>query len=128
MFVDMRNLAPPHISHIASFDAVLGDAVCMQTAATTDEALPAFFLHDCPREADMSIHLYSNYLLNLADMEQRLSTKTGEAAFQYIVTTTSPPPEALCKPPFLVLELKPEAEDSVLFRKQFGNVQEDWLQ
>lgn len=101
-------------------EILLGDAVCMYDATTSNSALPAFFLHDCPREADMSIYLYSNYLLQLAAMEDQFTSDGCQAPFQYILTTTSSPPKRLQKKPFLRLTLAPQSDNTMLFKKRFG--------
>jgi len=108
-------------------EILLGDAVCMYDAATSNAVLPAFLLHDCPREADMSINLYSDYLLQLATMEDQLTPDGCQAPFQYILTTTSPPPGRLQKKPFMRLKLDPYSDDTLLFRKRFGIEQKKWM-
>ncbi|MCU7870686.1 MAG: hypothetical protein KZQ98_19515 [Candidatus Thiodiazotropha sp. (ex Lucinoma borealis)] len=124
-FSSRDELRPFHLSMRGGeayrvLEILLGDAVCMYNAATTNSALPAFLLHDCPREADMSIHLYSNYLLQLATMEDQLSPDGCLPPFQYILTTTSPPPNRLQKKQFMRLKLDPCSDDTLLFGKRFG--------
>lgn len=129
-FSSRDELRPFHLSMRGGeayrvLEILLGDAVCMYNAVTTNSALPAFFLHDCPREADMSIHLYSNYLLQLVAIEDKLTSGGGLSPFQYILTTTSPPPGRLQKKPFLRLKLDPSSDDTLLFGKRFGIEQEN---
>ena len=64
----------------------------------------------------MSERLYREFLLMEAEAEQQLGSD-GCVPFQYIVTTASPPPERLRSDPFLVLELRPGAEDGLLFKR-----------
>jgi len=45
---------------------------------------------------------------------------TGQAPFQYILTTTSSPPKRLQKKPFLRLTLSPQSDNTMLFKKRFG--------
>ncbi len=61
---------------------------------------PRFLLHDGPREADMDAELYQRLFL-LAVQIQELYPE-GNAGFQYIITTTEPPPIALQKSPWLM--------------------------
>ena len=54
---------------------------------------PRFLIHDGPREADMAADLYQKLFLLAHELE--LAFGTGTPAFQYIVTTTEPPPADL---------------------------------
>ena len=60
---------------------------------------PRFLMHDSPREADLAASIY----VSLFNAAQELETVNGAApAFQYIVTTTEPPPDALNKRPWVI--------------------------
>jgi len=99
-------------------EVLLGDVTSLLDASTSESSQhPGFAVHDCPREADMSERLYREFLLMVAEAEQQLGSN-GCVPFQYIVTTTSPPPERLRSDPFLVLELRPGAEDGLLFKRR----------
>lgn len=99
-------------------EVLLGDVTCLLDAAvTTGSNHPGFLVHDCPREADMSAGLYKNFLLMLLEADEQLNSQ-GKVAFQYIVTTTSPPPAQLCAAPYLALELQPGADEYLLFKRQ----------
>lgn len=99
-------------------EVLLGDLSCLLDAATSVESHhPGFLVHDCPREADMSAHLYRNFLSVAFEADKQLSDLEG-VPFQYIVTTTSPPPVELSKEPFLVLELQPGRDDALLFKRK----------
>lgn len=99
-------------------EVLLGDIVCMVDAVVnTGSRHPAFLIHDCPREADMGSHLYHDFLEMVREIETHLSHQ-DTSCFQYIVTTTSPPPRTLQKPPYLRLTLKPGADDGLLFGRQ----------
>lgn len=59
---------------------------------------PRFLIHDSPREADLSIDVYHRFFL----LMKRAHESCGDSPnFQYIVTTTEKPPEALRKQPWL---------------------------
>jgi hypothetical protein len=58
---------------------------------------PRFLIHDGPREADMAADLYQKLFLLAHELE--LAFSTGTPSFQYIVTTTEPPPADLQEPP-----------------------------
>lgn len=99
-------------------EVLLGDVACLVDAISSDASVfPAFVVHDCPREADMSTHLYRDYLLLLQNIEAR-TTRGGVAPFQYVLTTTSPPPLALQDGPFLRLQLMPVPDESLLFMRR----------
>ncbi len=99
-------------------EVLLGDITSLLDASTSESSQhPGFAVHDCPREADMSERLYREFLLMVVEAEQQLGSD-GCVPFQYIVTTTSPPPERLRSAPFLVLELRPGAEDGLLFKRR----------
>lgn len=101
-------------------EVLLGDIVCLLDSATSDASHhPGFLVHDCPREADMSELLYREFFLAAAEAAEQLS-EGGVAPFQFIVTTTSSPPEELCRPPYVVLELAPGADEALLFKRQLA--------
>jgi hypothetical protein len=63
---------------------------------------PRLLVHDGPREADMAPGVYGRLFLYAQLLEECF---TGEAGFQYIVTTTTPPPEPIMQEPWLRLTL-----------------------
>lgn len=96
-------------------EVLLGDLTCLLDSGSGDSAFPGFAIHDCPREADMSGGLYENFLL-LAERLQREGF--GEhPPFQYIVTTTTPPP-VFPVDGYLRLELDPSKDDGLLFKQR----------
>lgn len=102
-------------------EVLLGDLTCMLDSANDANAMPGLLIHDCPREADMSIGLYERFLSLVGELEGN-SFADAEPSFQYIVTTTTPPPkglpdEAIC------LTLEPDSEEGLLFRRRFGSGQ-----
>ncbi|HEY0024420.1 MAG TPA: hypothetical protein VGB24_16010 [Longimicrobium sp.] len=76
-------------------------------AAMTDSIqgrgyFPRFLIHDGPREADMAVGVYERLFLYARRLEECFS---GEASFQYILTTTTRPPEQFLHDPWLRLKL-----------------------
>lgn len=62
---------------------------------------PRLLIHDGPREADMASDLYQKMFLLVREVE--LAFGDGHApSFQYIVTTTEPPPDELKTTPWLI--------------------------
>lgn len=99
-------------------EVLLGDIACMLDSAGSASSLPGLVIHDCPREADMSIGLYENFL-SLVSALERDGFKDVEPPFQYIVTTTTPPPTDL-QEGMVRLELDPSSNERILFRRRFG--------
>ncbi|OAI03718.1 hypothetical protein A1353_14315 [Methylomonas methanica] len=98
-------------------EVLLGDLACLLDCADPGSAFPGLLIHDCPREADMSPLLYEKLLSLVQHIEQK--AYGTEAPFQYIVTTTSPPPSPLRDMPFLRETLDPSTDDGLLFRRRF---------
>ena len=76
---------------------------------------PGLLIHDGPREADMSPDLYRRIFLYMRQVEVLWARGSMNGAphgsalsadpppFQYIITTTEPPPRELCEAPYLIL-------------------------
>ena len=60
---------------------------------------PRFLLHDSPRESDLAAPIYSSFFLAVKAIEEACRDTIG---FQYIVTTTEPPPKAVNKAPWVI--------------------------
>lgn len=130
-FNKFDELRPFHLSvrgglayHV--LEVLLGDWICLLDAVSGGSSFPPFVMHDCPREADMSQPLYEELLKLTLRLEQHLAGNTG-APFQYILTTTTAPPEVLQGEPFVRLELVPSDESRYLFGKRL-QVQSDGLE
>ncbi|VVE71672.1 hypothetical protein PAN31117_04133 [Pandoraea anapnoica] len=99
-------------------EVLLGDIVCLFDAAISEASShPGFLVHDCPREADMSERLYREFFLVASEAAAQFG-RDGAVPFQFIVTTTSPPPEELHGEPNIVLELEPGCEEKLLFKRE----------
>jgi FtsZ-binding cell division protein ZapB len=73
---------------------------------------PGFLLHDSPRESDMEPSLYQPYFHFVAQLAEAV-----DASFQYIVTTTEPPPDILQTEPPICLKLDGSSGDGSLYRE-----------
>lgn len=93
---------------IDSLKIIAFDLAALSMAIEGRTASPPFLIHDSPREADLGLSIY-HILLRLA---QRLEGFGDQPLFQYIVTTTTRPPDELAKSPWLRLALRgsPSAE------------------
>ena len=84
------------------------DLAAVALGITTKETYhPRFLLHDSPRESDLAPEIYGGLFLAAKELEGTL----GESApFQYIVTTTEPPPVDVRQTPWLRIELDASVE------------------
>lgn len=87
---------------IDSLKVLAFDLATMILALEGKAQLPSFFVHDSPREADLGNSIYQR----LFTFVRSLENLTAEPQFQYILTTTSAPPEEFQKAPYLCLELR----------------------
>lgn len=90
-----RSTAAIESLKIIAFDLAV---MCMSIEGGTH--LPAFLVHDSPREADLGLSVYHQLFKMVATLERKDSSP-----FQYIVTTTTQPPPEFQKAPWLRLEL-----------------------
>lgn len=67
------------------------DLTCLSAAINGHASHPRLLIHDSPREADLNELIYRNLFRYVLSLEARFPDQ--EPAFQYIITTTSPPPE-----------------------------------
>ncbi|RQR37082.1 hypothetical protein DIE23_06505 [Burkholderia sp. Bp9143] len=123
-FVQDHELRPFEVSRGGEayqvLEVLLGDIVCLLDSATSEASShPGFLVHDCPREADMSERLYREFFLAASEAAEQLG-ENGAIPFQFIVTTTSSPPEELQAEPYVVLELEPGSEEKLLFKRELA--------
>jgi len=84
---------------IDSWKAVAFDLSALTLACEGEAKLPPWLLHDSPREADLGESIYGRLFTFASALEQM-------AGFQYIVTTTTPPPLHMREKPYLRVTLK----------------------
>jgi hypothetical protein len=82
---------------VLAFDVA---ALCMSIEGRTH--VPAFLVHDSPREADMGLSMYHR----LFELVRRLEKLGRQPLFQYVITTTTRPPDELCAEPWLAVTLE----------------------
>ncbi|HSS21241.1 MAG TPA: hypothetical protein VLL54_14300 [Pyrinomonadaceae bacterium] len=92
---------------------------------TVSEAshLPGFMLHDSPREADLGLRIYRSFIRFVASVTEQLGGNDG-CPFQYILTTTTPPPEELRNAPAMKLKLNASKFGELLLRKNIAEAPE----
>jgi Uncharacterised protein conserved in bacteria (DUF2326) len=84
---------------IDSLKVVAFDIAALLLAVEGAAHLPAFLLHDSPREADLGQSIYDRLFRFIQSLENK-------AHFQYIVTTTTEPPSDLGREPWLRATLR----------------------
>ncbi|NVJ14311.1 DUF2326 domain-containing protein [Myxococcus sp. AM010] len=89
---------------IATVKVLAFDLAAVLASIEGHGAFPRFLVHDGPREADMAPDVYERLFLLAQEIEKCFK---GEPAFQYIVTTTTTPPEKFIErdAPWLRLQL-----------------------
>jgi hypothetical protein len=113
----IRDLAPSGAA-MATSSTVLGfDLACLIASISGLGQFPRLLLHDSPREADMERPMYYRLFHLLAELERLFADR--EPSFQYIVTTTTPPPAEFANEPFVRLTLDARNDDGLLFRTRF---------
>jgi uncharacterized protein YydD (DUF2326 family) len=74
---------------LESLKVVAFDLAVLAMTMEGQTYLPAFLLHDSPREADLGFSLYSRVF----DLASRFEQSVPSPLFQYIITTTTSPPK-----------------------------------
>jgi hypothetical protein len=89
---------------IATVKLLAFDLAAVVASMEGDGAFPRFLVHDGPREADLAPDVYDRLFLFAEQLENCFQ---GEPAFQYILTTTTTPPEKFVAPgsPWVRLQL-----------------------
>lgn len=101
---------------IATVKVLAFDLAAVLASIEGHGAFPRFLVHDGPREADMSPDVYERLFVLARELEKCFA---GEPAFQYIVTTTSSPPDRFIQPdsPWLRLQLAGIPAEERLLRR-----------
>jgi hypothetical protein len=95
-----------------SLKIVAFDLAALHMAVEEEADLPAFLVHDSPREADLDGQLYERLFSLLHQWEMSAETPS----FQYIVTTTTAPPRDLQTDAHVRLRMSSTPADMRLFR------------
>jgi len=78
------------------------DLAALITSLEGQGAFPRLLIHDGPRESDMDADIYERLFLLAREVEKAFA---GEPSFQYIVTTTTPPPTDFQGEPWMRLKM-----------------------
>jgi len=94
-----------------SLKIVAFDLAALHMAVEEKADLPAFLVHDSPREADLDGQLYAGLFM----LVQQWENATETPSFQYIVTTTTAPPPELQGDRYVRLKMSSTPADQRLF-------------
>ena len=95
-----------------SLKIVAFDLAALHMAVEEKADLPAFLVHDSPREADLDGQLYERLFSLLHQWEE----SSGTPCFQYIITTTTAPPRELQSERHVRLQMSSTPPEMRLFR------------
>ncbi len=93
---------------VIAFDLAV---ICMSIEGYTH--IPAFLVHDSPREADLGLSVYHE----LFHFAHKLEQIGDQPLFQYIITTTTRPPSELSQQPWLREMLRGAPAEERLLRR-----------
>jgi hypothetical protein len=104
LFLTVEEHGERDSTFIATVKVLAFDLAAVLASIEGHGAFPRFLVHDGPREADMAPDVYERLFLLAHEIEKCFE---GEPAFQYIVTTTTSPPEKFIErdAPWLRLQL-----------------------
>ncbi|MBF6571148.1 MAG: chromosome segregation protein SMC [Candidatus Binataceae bacterium] len=98
---------------IESLKIVAFDLAVMCVSIEGKAHVPAFLIHDSPREADLGLSIYHQ----LFEFVHGLEDVGRQPLFQYIITTTTRPPDNLTKKPWLRETLRGAPAEERLMRQ-----------
>jgi hypothetical protein len=99
-----------------SLKALAFDLTAMLMSMEGRAGVPAFLIHDSPREADLGESIYQRLFRFAVSLEGL----AAEPPFQYIITTTSNPPEEIQSSDRLVQQLSGSTVNDRLLRCDLG--------
>jgi len=114
--VAIRNSGDRHSAAMKAVGVIAFDLAAMLCGCEGQGWHPGLLIHDSPRAADLSAAIYRKFF-SLIAQEVEAAYGDSEPGFQYIVTTTEPPPVELQQPPWL---LEPVLDASVPEGRLFG--------
>ena len=103
---------------VETLSILLADLSCLiYNAVNKRSCLPGFLVHDSPREADLGARIYRQFVRFIVAQQHHFATR-GVCPFQYILTTTTPPPhEFQDGDEFVKLRLNAAVEQELLLRR-----------
>jgi hypothetical protein len=99
---------------VETLSVLLADVACLVYNSVSENAhWPGILLHDSPREADLGLRIYRSFIRFVASLEDHFGNRDA-CPFQYIITTTTSPPEELRTPEYVRLRLNALQADGLL--------------
>lgn len=109
---------------VETLSVLLADVTCLVYNSVSEKArLPGFLLHDSPREADLGLRIYRSFIRLVAALQSHFGT-VDACPFQYIMTTTTPPPQEL-QGEQMKLRLNAAVEGELLLRRNVAVADQD---
>jgi len=132
--IENRELAF-HITHGAAMSGeavetlavLLADVASLVYCSVSDKAhLPGFLVHDSPREADLGIRIYCSFIRFVASLQAHFG-EPDQCPFQYVLTTTTPPPKELQGTTFVKLRLDASKPSQLLLGRNVATTDDGTL-
>jgi hypothetical protein len=106
---------------VETLSVLLADISCLFYSSVAPAAhLPGFLLHDSPREADLGIKIYRSFIRLVASLQEHFGS-LDSCPFQYVITTTTPPPLELNADQFVKLRLNAGQTQGLLLRANIAS-------
>ncbi len=107
---------------VETLSVLLSDIASLIHNTVYDKAcLPGFLLHDSPREADLGIRIYKSFIRFVISLQEHFGT-ADNCPFQYILTTTTPPPGELQNERFVKLRLNAAKPSELLLGRNIATM------
>jgi len=106
---------------VETLSVLLSDVASLVYNTASDKShLPGILVHDSPREADLGIRIYRSFIRLAASLQNHFGAPEN-CPFQYIITTTTAPPEELRGPGYVKLPLSASAPSGLLLGRNVAN-------
>lgn len=108
---------------VETLSILLADVSCLLFNTLNRRAcLPGFLVHDSPREADLGERIYKQFVRFVVAQQRHFACR-AECPFQYVLTTTTPPPlEYQAGDEFVKLRLNAAVENDLLLRRNLAAI------
>ncbi len=106
---------------VETLAVLLADVASLVYHTVSDKAhLPGFLIHDSPREADLGIRIYRSFIRSVASLQTHFG-RPEKCPFQYILTTTTAPPDELRGDEYVKLPLNASTPSGLLLGRNVAN-------